>query len=184
MTAVKQKAEAQKFLDPKALLEAIPIEQGSIVADFGCGNGYYAVAASELVGRNGQVWALDILEDSLSQTATLGKLVGVTNLSTKQCDLERLGSCPIADMSADYVLIASLLHQAENKDNVIREAYRVLKTGGKILIVEWNGGSKFGPVAADRVSRDQAEKFLEKYGFHPVKQIPAGAFHYALLYQK
>src|SRR3989344_5278301 len=138
MSTVKIAAEnkAQKFLDPEKLLFSVPVTSDMVVADFGCGNGYYSVAAAKIVGKKGQVYALDILEDALSQTATLAKLNSIPNITTRQCDLEKLGACQIPDTSCDFAIISSILHQLENKENVIREAYRVLKTGGKLIVVD------------------------------------------------
>lgn len=154
------------------------------VADFGCGNGYYSVAAGSMAGPKGQVFALDILEDSLSQTSTLAKLVGILNVSTQACDLEKTGSCKLPDTSCDAVIISSLMHQVENRDNVLREAYRVLKTKGHLLVVDWLPESAFGPPSQDRISKEKLGKLLEKYGFRPAAELPAGSFHYALLYNK
>lgn len=154
------------------------------VADFGCGNGYYAVAAGSIVGKKGQIFAFDILEDCLSQTATLAKLVGLHNVSTRLADLEKFDSSGLPDVSCDLVIVSSLLHQVENQDNVAREAYRVLKTGGRILAVEWRSDALFGPETTLRVSSDTLRKLLEENGFRPIKELPAGAFHYALLYSK
>ncbi len=181
---IQSSAKSKTFVDPQELLHAVPIEPGMIVADFGCGNGYYAIAAGKLTGKKGQVHALDLLEDCLSQTATLAKLNGLHNVSTQKCDLEKLGSCPLADISCDLVVISSILHQVANQDNVIREAYRVLKTGGYLVVVEWDSHATFGPHLASRVSREELGKLLEKFGMRPVKELSAGAFHYALLYQK
>lgn len=178
------KTKTKEFLNPEMLLRSVPLQTGMIVADFGSGNGFYAVSAATLVGAKGQVYALDILDDALSQTATLARLVGARNISTKQCDLEKPGSCPVADTSCDLVILASILHQVADKENVIREAYRILKTGGKILSVEWSPDAIFGPPVNSRVSKAETKKFLEKYGLRPVADLPAGAFHYALLYQK
>lgn len=172
-----------KFLNPEKLLTTT-VTPGMTVADFGSGNGYYSVAAAFLVGKKGQVYAIDVMDDALSQTATLAKLSGLQNVSTKQCDLEKFGSCDLPETSCDLVIISSLMHQVENKDNVIREAYRVLKTGGRLLIVEWKPDSRFGPPPSERLDRDQLRGLLEKYGFRPSGEQEAGSFHYALLYQK
>lgn len=176
--------QTQKFLDPEHLLASIPLGPDMTVADFGCGNGYYSVAAAKIVGKKGQVFALDILEDALSQTATLAKLNGIPNLTTKQCDLEKLGACDVPDTSCDFAIISSILHQLENKDNLLREAYRVLKTGGKLLIVEWQPTAAFGPDPKARLNAAQVKQMLEKFSFRPMAELPAGSFHYALLYQK
>lgn len=175
---------ARTFLNPEALLRQIPILPGMIVADFGCGNGYYAVASAAAAGNKGQVYALDILEDALSQTASLARLVGAYNITTHHCNLELLGNCPVPDISCDAVIISGLLHQALNKDNPIREAYRILKTGGRIMVVEWEPDAPFGPPMIERISKEQTKSLLEKYGFRPVKELPAGSFHYAMLYSK
>lgn len=176
--------KVKTFLNPEELLKAILLEPGMMVADFGCGNGYYSVASATIVGKKGQVFAVDILDDALSQTATLARLVGVPNVSTKLCDLEKLGACDLPETCCDLVIISSLLHQVADKDNVLREAYRILKTGGKILIVEWKLESPFGPPSKDRLGAAAIRALLEKYSFRPISELEAGSFHYALLYQK
>ena len=154
------------------------------IADFGCGNGHYAAAAGILVGSSGEVFALDILEEALSQTAALARLSGAHNVSTRQCNLEKFGGCNLPETSCDLVIASGILHQTENRDNVLKEAYRVLKTGGRILVVEWQKNSPFGPVVADRLDVISARQLLEKQGFRPGFDLPAGSFHYALLYTK
>ncbi len=180
MTKIKTK----EFLNPETILREVPLVPGMVVADFGCGNGFYAVAAATQVGNKGQVYALDIMEDALSQTVTLGKMVGVRNILTKQCNLEKPGSCPLSETSCDLVILASILHQVDDADSLIREAYRILKTGGRILAIEWNPDAVFGPPAKERIKKAQVQKLLERYGLRPVSELPAGAFHYALLYSK
>ena len=181
---MKTITQTKTFLNPEALLKEVGVEAGMIVADFGCGNGYYSVAAGSLVGKKGQIHSLDVLEEALSQTATLAKLVRLTNVATRLCDLETFGSSGLADGSCDLVIIASLLHQVEKTDEVVREAYRVLRTGGKTLVVEWKNDAPIGPEAKNRVPEKNAGVLLEKYGFRPISELPAGSFHYALLYEK
>lgn len=182
---VKSKQSKTKtFLDPKALLLQVGLEEGMAVADFGCGNGYFAIAAAKMVGPNGQVYALDIQESMLSQTASQAKLERAYNVSTIQCDLEKSGSCGIDDQSNDLVIVSNLIHQTQQRENVFREAYRVLKTGGQVLVVEWGPDSPFGPPRAERIPESEIRDLLEKFGFKPVKDLQAGSFHYSLLYRK
>lgn len=173
-----------RFLDPGSLLASVPVTPGMVVADFGCGNGYYSVAAGSLIGSQGEVHAIDIMEDALSQTGSLAKLLRLRNINLHQCDLEKSGASELAATSCDLVILASLLHQVPKKENVIREAYRVLKTGGKILVVEWKPEAKLGPALADRIADSEARSLLERQGFRPISNLPAGAYHYALLYGK
>lgn len=174
----------REFVDPEKLLKAIPVEPGMNVVDMGCGNGHYAVMAGQLAGSKGQVQALDILEDALSQTATLARLHGIQNISTKVCNLELFGACGLPEQSTDLAIMSGLLHQLKNKTNALREAYRLLKTGGRLLLVEWTKDSPLGPAQSERLEEEGVRKLLEESGFRPVSSLPAGSFHYALLYTK
>src|SRR3989344_3278201 len=131
------KTKDRTFVNPDQLLKAVPVEPGMMIADFGCGNGHYTAAAAQLAGRQGQVQAFDVMEEALSQTATLAKLLGLHNVTTRQCDLEKLGSCKLPETTCDLVIISGIMHKSEDHENVLREAYRILKTGGRLLVVEW-----------------------------------------------
>ncbi|OGE76648.1 MAG: hypothetical protein A3C85_01530 [Candidatus Doudnabacteria bacterium RIFCSPHIGHO2_02_FULL_48_21] len=189
--------KTRSFLNPETLLRSVPLEPDMTVVDLGCGNGHYAATAAMLVGKKGQVHAFDILEEALSQTATLARLQGAQNVATRQCDLEKIGSCNLQEQSADVVVVSSILHQLKNKENAIREAYRLLKTGGRLLLVEWKKDSMIGPKVAERIGEKEIREILEHNGFRParpqrlsasdggrVSDLPAGSFHYALLYTK
>lgn len=174
----------QTFVKPENLLKNISLKQGMTVADFGCGSGHYTVAAAAQVGAKGQVYALDVQEEALSHTATHAKLLGLHNVSTKLCDLEKFGSCPVPETSCDLVILGSVLHQVQDRDNVLRYAYRVLKTGGWLVAVEWLPDAFFGPPQPERISKEVIQTLIEKFSFRPAGVLPAGSFHYALLYQK
>ena len=184
MQDTETKPKTREFVNPEQVLAAVPVQPGMVVADFGCGSGHFAVAAADMAGRKGQVHAYDVLEEALSQTATLARLKGLQNVSTHQCDMEKFGACDLSELTADLVVISGLLHQLTNRDNAIREAYRALKTGGRILIVEWKKDSPLGPNVSDRVDSADVKILLEKHGLRPVAELPAGAFHYALVYSK
>lgn len=182
--AILTNTKTKQFLQPEQLLRDIPVIEGMVVADFGCGSGHYAAAAGILVGRKGQVFALDILEEALSQTAMMARLLGLHNITTKVCDLEKFNGSGLSATSCDLVMIVSLLHQVEHKDNILREGYRILKTGGQVLVADWILNTFLGPPLADRINKDEAKSLLEKFGLRPLKELPAGNFHYALLYSK
>ena len=171
-------------MNPETLLRSIPLEPDMTVVDLGCGNGHYTVAAGQLVGKKGQVHAFDLMEDALSQTATLARLQGIQNVSTRQCNLEKFGSCDLEEQSADVAIIGSVMHQLLNRENLIREAYRLLKTSGQLLVVEWQKDSPIGPPIPERIGEEEIRSLLESHGLRPVRELPAGSFHYALLYTK
>ena len=176
--------KTREFASPEKLLRAVPCEPGMNVVDLGCGNGHFAVAAGLAVGNKGRVEALDILDEALSHTATLARLRGIQNVATRSCNLELFNASGLIEQSFDLAIMSGLLHQILNKSNAIREAYRLLKSGGRLLVVEWTKDSPLGPAWAERLDIAETRKLLEAHGFRPSGELPAGSFHYALLYAK
>ena len=176
--------KTRQFVDPEKLLRAIPLEPNMRVVDMGCGNGHFSVTVGTMIGSKGQVEALDILDEALSQTATLARLRGIQNVSTRVCNLELFSSCPLAEQDFDLVIMSGILHQLKNQSNAVREAYRLLKTGGRLLVVEWTPDSPLGPAMSERLDKQKVSQLLEAHSFRPERELPAGSFHYALLYRK
>src|SRR6266481_5555862 len=119
-----------RFLDPLQILSFAGIAKGSIVADFGCGNGYYPVAAGKIVGQDGQVYAVDIKQEALEATMSAAKHQGLKNIYSIRHDLGSPG-IPIQENFCDAVILAGTLNLQKLQNNVLRETYRILKTGGR-----------------------------------------------------
>lgn len=173
-----------RFLDPAQILEYAGIQKGQVIADFGCGNGFYPVAAAKLVGTDGRVYAVDIQNEALEATLSAAKHENLSNVYTLRHDLEHPG-VQIKDNTCDVVLLAGILHLAKLQKNILRETYRVLKTGGRVIIIEWRKEKlPFGPNINDRVSPEQSSDILTRSGFHFQQELPADAFHYSLVFSK
>jgi len=76
-----------------------------------------------------------------------------------------------------------LLFQIEDKKRVLTEAKRVLKKGGKILVVDWLPEALQGP-REGRVSPDEVKKMAEDLNLKLEKEFKAGVFHYGLVFTK
>jgi len=100
------------------------------VVDLGCGEGYLTIEAARWARR---VVAIDRSRDVLSRAAALAKRRKVTNITWKRGDLER---APVKDASADLVLLSQALHHADEPARVLTEASRVLRPGGRVLILD------------------------------------------------
>lgn len=173
-----------RFLDPGQILAHAGLEKGSVVADFGCGNGFYPVAAAKLTGENGTVYAVDVKPEALEATVSAAKHENISNVYTIRHDME-LPGVDIKENSCDIVILAGILHLAKLQQNVLKETYRVLKTGGKIIAIEWKKESlPFGPNIANRLSQKELSDLMSKSGFRYLSEQPADAFHYSLIFQK
>lgn len=176
---------AGKFLDPKNIITQLSLLPGSNVADFGCGSGYFSIPLAEAIGSEGIMHALDILPSALESVSSKAKIAEISNIVTKRANLENEKGSGLNDESQDLIVLKDMLFQNSKKEVIIKEAFRVLKQGGRLLVVEWNNSEKaIGPDAKLRIVQTDAAKMVEKQGFRNISDISAGEFHYAFVAQK
>ena len=173
------------FLNPQKVIENLQIMPGMKVADFGVGNGDFALAASRIAGKSGIIYAIDIKKEALESIRNRAKLSGIYNIEIIRADLENPFSTTLANETVDYAIIANLLFQMASKENAVREAFRVLKPEGKIILIEWTKDApKFGPPAKSRLSKEDAKKLFEIRGFTFEREFYAGDYHFGMMFRK
>ncbi|MBX4187204.1 MAG: class I SAM-dependent methyltransferase [Candidatus Doudnabacteria bacterium] len=177
---------SRKFMDPEQILFAAGLTNGQNIVDFGSGSGFYSIAAAKIVGEQGSVYSIDILESALDHTGAEARLKNLRNIKTLMADLEKPASCSqIPTGTADVALFANIAHQITNQSNLFAEAFRVLKTGGKLVIVEWNQQpSPIGPGTTERLTPAEAGQLAKKSGFKSAGEIAVGPYHYGLIFIK
>ncbi len=174
-----------KFINPRAVITELEIIPGMSVADFGCGTGYFTFPLAEKVKQTGRVYALDILTDKLEAIESQAKLLGLSNLITKRVNLEVINGSKLEENSLDWVFLVNMLFQNKNKEVIIQEAMRVLKPGGKILIIEWDEkDASFGPDRTLRISRNKISELAQNSGLSMVKEIKISDFHFGIIFEK
>jgi ubiquinone/menaquinone biosynthesis C-methylase UbiE len=125
-----------KFLNPQKIISQSVISPGFSVADFGFGNGTILRYLSKEVGEEGKVFAIDIQSDLVKKISDEFKTDGINNTVFANADLEKENSTSILENSLDFILISSVLFQSQKKDKIIEEAFRILKTGGRLLVID------------------------------------------------
>ena len=150
-------------------------------ADFGSGSGGWAIPLAIKL-EDGRVFAIDIQEEPLSALEGKAQLQGISNIRKIVANVETkiLG---VQDLSCDLVLVTDLLFQIEDKEAVFREAKRVLKRGGKVLVVEWNVEASLGP-SEGKVSQEELKAIAKNLGLSLEKEFKAGDYHYGLVFSK
>lgn len=103
-------------------------------ADFGCGSGYFTALLANEVGPNGSIYAIDIQEDVLKEAQEFLKNLQIKNVKFILQDLEISSGVP--DNSLDFVFISQVLYQSDQPEKIIKNAYRALKKGGHLIILE------------------------------------------------
>lgn len=171
------------FSSPHDNVLQLGLHEGMKVGDFGAGSGHYARAAAAIVGHSGRVYAVDVQEDILKHLKINTHTHHATAIETVWGDIEKLGGTHLRDASLDAVILANTLFQIENRDGLLREIQRVLKPGGKFLVVDWAGSyGGLGPASEQVVSEHQAEDLFITGGFHKVKSFRGGPHHYGILF--
>lgn len=164
----------------------IGLEPGMSVGDLGCGNlGYFALASAKKVGKNGKVYAVDILKSALESVENRIRQEGLENIKTVWSNLEIYGATKIQEASLDIAFIHNVLFHAEEGSSMIKEATRLLKTGGKLMIIDWlRISSPFGPPLTDRPLPDEIKKLALGAGLQQVDEFSAGPYHFGLIFVK
>lgn len=176
------KNELGKFLDPSAIIAQLDVQTGNVVADFGCGPGYFSIPFAKSVGEDGKVYVLDVLPQALETVTSKAKNYGLTNIVANRVNLEKENGSKLEPSSVDWVILKDMLFQNQKKDIIIKEAWRVLKKGGKILLIEWNqDASVVGPDFKLRIRESDLKNMFLNAGFSIEKNIDAGDFHYAFI---
>ncbi len=172
------------FAHPARNVSALGIEPGMKVADFGAGSGVYVNLIAEALLGSGTVYAIDIQKELLRRIKNEAARRGHTNVEILWGDLEEEGGSKLGSV-LNLVLISNLLFQVRDKDAILIEAARVLKPGGRVAIIDWSesfGG--LGPAKEMVVTKEAAYEHARKAGLTFVKEFPAGAHHYGLIFRK
>ena len=114
------------FLPPKNILQEAEIKPDSCMLDYGCGSGSYSIAAAELVGKSGKVYALDIHPLAVQRVQSIASKKQLTNVETICSDCVT----GLPDNSIDVVLLYDTFHGLSDPNGVLAELHRVLKPNG------------------------------------------------------
>ncbi len=180
------KTGGNALLDVNFILSKAQVEQNTKVADLGCGTtGHFIFPASKLVGKRGQVYAVDILKTALETINRRIKQDNIENMVTIWTDLEIFGATKIESGSLDVGLLINTLYQSKKRAEIIRESVRLLKKGGRLVVVEWkNVASPFGPPPEMQVNKENLMKVAKKLGIEVEDEFEAGKYHFGCLFVK
>jgi ubiquinone/menaquinone biosynthesis C-methylase UbiE len=173
------------FSDPQKNIEAMGLHEGSVVADLGAGSGFYTLAAGHAVGPGGKVYSVDVQAELLARIKNSAHTQHLHNIEVIHGDVEVVGGTRLREVSVDAVFVCNILFQLEHKDGLVDEVKRILKPGGRVLIIDWEGSfGGMGPTQKDIVEERDAAALFEGHGFTKITAFDAGDHHYGLIYRK
>jgi len=172
------------FFDPPHILAKLGLNSsaGNIV-EFGCGYGLFTIPAAQ--ATLGKVHAFDIDPVLVEETARKAEALKIRNIRVTKRDFVSDGTGLEPD-SVGYAMLFNILH-GEDPLPLLREAYRVLKPGGKVGIIHWNHdpATPRGPDLSIRPRPEECAAWATQAGFTlliPHMDLPP--HHYGLVGQK
>ena len=163
--------------NPTALIE---LHEGQTVLDLGSGGGIDVLLSAKRVGASGKVYGLDMTDEMLALARENQRKAGATNVEFLKGEIEQI---PLPDASVDVIISNCVINLSADKAGVLREAFRVLKPGGRFAVSDvvvrgdvpeavrksmelWVG------CVAGALHEDEYKRLLEEAGFTSVDVEP------------
>ena len=156
------------------------LRPGEVVLDLGSGGGFDCFLASRQVGESGRVIGVDMTPEMLQQARATAAQSGLANVEFRLGEIEHL---PVADNTVDVILSNCVVNLSPDKEAVFREAYRVLKPGGRLAISDTVATAPLSEKTRQDLALwscclggatlvDDLERFLEEAGFESIAIRP------------
>jgi ubiquinone/menaquinone biosynthesis C-methylase UbiE len=174
------------FFDSGKILSAIGIKEGDRFLDLGSGEGYFSIAASQVVGKSGIVYAYDTDEAAIARLRNEIAEKSITNIVPSVEDITK--ELPLGDEGINLAFMSNVLHGLvanSEAGGTFKEISRVTANGGRLAIVEFKKQeSPYGPPLSIRLSPDEVEALVREYGFSKESVHEIGTYHYAIVFRK
>lgn len=153
------------------------LKEGEAVLDLGSGGGFDCFLIAKQVGNKGRVIGVDMTPDMISKARENAQNGNYTNVEFRLGEIEHL---PVADNAVDVIISNCVINLSPDKSQVFREAYRVLKPGGRLAISDIvaiqelpeamkNDTEKYTGCIAGAATIDELKAILEQVGFVNIK---------------
>jgi ubiquinone/menaquinone biosynthesis C-methylase UbiE len=175
---ILESEDRKNWQDPDEIIEVLELKPSYVVADVGCGSGYFAVPISHKVKK---VYGVDVQKEMLEYFEQKIRKQKIRNIQTLLSEENKI---PLSNESVDLLLSVNTLHEFRDKEKMINEMRRVIRSNGQAAIVDFRKeDTEFGPPVSVRVSKEQATQLFENQGLTALKTRNL-KYHYLIVFRK
>ncbi len=174
-----------RIFEPEELVQSLNIRPLFKIVEFGCGIGKITLELARQAGPEAKIYGVDVQKDLLINMLREAKQNKLNNLYAVWGDLDKLGGSKLPDAQFDMVLIVNTLFQLENKDIALKEAFRILKPGSSLVIVDWlDSDLPIGPRKEQLIKKEELLEYALDAGFIFSEESKLGEHHFKLEFNK
>jgi ubiquinone/menaquinone biosynthesis C-methylase UbiE len=174
--------ERRKRQDPIVILKGIGLGEGESFIDIGSGNGFFSIHAARIVGEEGKVYAVDANPDAIEFLEKRATEERMDNVIAK---VGRAEDSVLCEGCGDIVFFAEVLHDFQDQEKVLGNAFKMLKPGGRVVNLDWKKEhAELGPPYHIRFSEETAQDLLKTAGFEIDSVEELDAHHYIIMGRK
>jgi ubiquinone/menaquinone biosynthesis C-methylase UbiE len=153
-----ERPDRYEQLQPEETLRRFGLRRGVTVADIGAGTGFFSRAAASIVGTSGRVLAVDMSAEMLASLRAQGIPPNMLPVLSAEYRI------PLADHTADFVLLAFVMHENEDPLRFLREVGRIARPNATLLVIDWKKQQEeHGPAMDERMGQEEVVSLLKDF---------------------
>ncbi|MFA5117458.1 MAG: arsenite methyltransferase [Candidatus Omnitrophota bacterium] len=160
------------------------LKEGDVVLDLGSGAGFDAFLSAQRVGKTGRVIGVDMTPEMVAKAKENAKKGNYANVEFRLGEIEKL---PVEDNSIDVIISNCVINLSPDKEAVFKEAYRVLKSGGRLMVSDLvlakdlpkkikDSIEAYVGCLAGAIKKDEYLRFIEQAGFQGIRIISESSY--------
>jgi SAM-dependent methyltransferase len=160
------------------------LKEGDVVLDLGSGAGFDAFLSAQRVGKTGRVIGVDMTPEMVAKAKENAKKGGYATVEFRLGEIEKL---PVEDNSIDVIISNCVINLSPDKDAVFKEAFRVLKSGGRLMVSDLvlakdlpkaikDSVEAYVGCLAGAIKKDEYLGLIKQAGFEDIKVVSESSY--------
>lgn len=171
----------RSFLDPEKVINSLDVQVNDKVLDFAAGAGYWAIPLARKVGRAGHVFVTDPKEGNLEIIRTKAEQNHLENISLIKAPYNST-TIPV-QTKVDLILFSNFFSMTNTENSLIASTKRIVKTGTKMIIIDWKLDAEIGPKKENRILVGELILIAQNAGYQFKKLLDVGTYHIGLYFE-